>query len=129
MTDSERPSGGGSGVPGGDGESGPEPTPEPTPSAGLRQVAPALPERIDASPEDIEAGVGKLVLTLIEFLRQVLEHQAVRRMEGGGLSDEEMERLGLALMRLEERLDEIRDTFGIDRDDLNIDLGPLGQLL
>lgn len=98
-------------------------------TADLREVAPALPSRLDASPEDIEAGVGKLVLTLVEFIRQILEHQAVRRMEGGSLDEEEMERLGLALMRLEERLDDIRESFGIDREDLNIDLGPLGRLL
>ena len=98
-------------------------------AAELKEVAPALPGRLDASPEDIEAGVGQLVLTLVEFIRQILEHQAVRRMEGGSLSEEEMERLGLALMRLEERLDDIRESFGIDRDDLNIDLGPLGRLL
>lgn len=99
------------------------------PIGDLRDVAPALPSRLDASPEDIEAGVGKLVLTLVEFIRQVLEHQAVRRMEGGSLSEEEMERLGLALMRLEERLDDIRESFGIEKEDLNIDLGPLGRLL
>lgn len=98
-------------------------------TADLREVAPSLPARLDASPEDIEAGVGKLVLTLVEFIRQVLEHQAVRRMEGGGLDEDEMERLGLALMRLEERLDDIREAFGIEKDDLNIDLGPLGRLL
>ena len=98
-------------------------------AAELGEVAPALPGRLDASPEDIEAGVGQLVLTLVEFIRQILEHQAVRRMEGGSLSEEEMERLGLALMRLEERLEDIRESFGIDRDDLNIDLGPLGRLL
>lgn len=95
----------------------------------LRDVATALPSRLDASPEDIDAGVGQLVLTLVEFIRQILEHQAVRRMEGGSLDEEEMERLGLALMRLEERLDDIREVFGLDRDDLNIDLGPLGRLL
>jgi hypothetical protein len=98
-------------------------------AAELREVAPSLPSRLDASPDDIEAGVGKLVLTLVEFIRQVLEHQAVRRMEGGSLSEEETERLGLALMRLEERLDDIRTSFGLERDDLNIDLGPLGRLL
>jgi hypothetical protein len=59
----------------------------------------------------------------------VLEHQAVRRMEGGSLSDDEIERVGLALMRLQERLDEIRDVFGLRGEDLNIDLGPLGRLL
>lgn len=95
----------------------------------LREIAPSLPQRLDASPDDIEAGLARLVLTLVEFLRQVLEHQAVRRMEGGALSEDEIERVGLALMRLQERLDEIRIVFGLDADDLNIDLGPLGRLL
>lgn len=98
-------------------------------AADLREVAPSLPARLDASPDDIDAGVGRLVLTLVEFIRQVLEHQAVRRMEGGSLTDDETERLGMALMRLEERLEDIRDTFGLEPDDLNIDLGPLGRLL
>lgn len=98
-------------------------------AAELREVAPGLPRRLDASPDDIEAGVSQLVLTLVEFIRQVLEHQAVRRMEGGTLTDEETERLGLALMRLEERLDDVREVFGLEKDDLNIDLGPLGRLL
>jgi hypothetical protein len=98
-------------------------------AAELREVAPSLPARLDATPEDIEAGVGKLVLTLVEFVRQVLEHQAVRRMEGGSLTEEETERLGVALMRLEERLEDIRDAFGLEPGDLNIDLGPLGRLL
>lgn len=98
-------------------------------TAELRDLAPALPQRLDASPEDIEAGLARLVLTLVEFLRQVLEHQAVRRMEGGSLSDDEIERVGTALMRLQERLDEIRIVFGLEAEDLNIDLGPLGRLL
>jgi hypothetical protein len=98
-------------------------------AAELRQIAPSLPQRIDASPDDIEAGLARLVLTLVEFLRQVLEHQAVRRMEGGGLSDAEVENIGLALMRLEERLGEIKAAFGLEGEDLNIDLGPLGRLL
>jgi hypothetical protein len=98
-------------------------------AAQLREIAPALPERLDASADDIDAGLAKLVLTLIEFLRQVLEHQAVRRMEGGSLSDEEIENLGLALMRLEDRLQEIRTVFGLEAEDLNIDLGPLGRLI
>lgn len=98
-------------------------------AAELREIAPALPARIDASPDDIESGVSQLVLTLVEFVRQVLEHQAVRRMEGGTLSEDEMERLGLALMRLEERLDVVREVFGLEKEDLNIDLGPLGRLL
>jgi Gas vesicle protein K len=98
-------------------------------AAELREIAPALPERIDAQPDDIEAGLAKLVLTLLELLRQVLEHQAVRRMEGGGLSDEQIENLGLALMRLQERLGEIKTAFGLEGEELNIDLGPLGRLL
>ena len=98
-------------------------------AAELAEIAPSLPSRIDANPEDVEAGLGKLVLTLVEFLRQVLEHQAVRRMEGGTLSDEEVERLGLALMRLQERLEEIKAEFGLAGEDLNIDLGPLGRLI
>ena len=98
-------------------------------AAELAEIAPSLPSRIEANPDDIEAGLAKLVLTLIEFLRQVLEHQAVRRMEGGSLSDEEIEKLGLALMRLQEKLQEIKTQFGLEGEDLNIDLGPLGRLI
>jgi hypothetical protein len=98
-------------------------------AAELREIAPTLPDRIDAQPEDIEQGLARLVLTLIEFLRQVLEHQAVRRMEGGGLSDEQIERLGLSLLRLQERLGEIKTAFGLEGEELNVDLGPLGRLL
>jgi hypothetical protein len=104
-------------------------TVEPAPPAKLAELAPLLPARLEATPEDIERGLAKLVLTVIELLRQVLEHQAVRRMDGGGLSDAEVERLGLALLRLEEKLGEIRGAFGLEREDLNIDLGPLGRLL
>ena len=102
---------------------------EDLPVAELRAVTPSLPERIEAGADDIESGVAKLVLTLVEFIRQILEHQAVRRMEGGGLSDEEIERLGLALLRLQERLEEIKKVFGLEDEDLNVDLGPLGRLL
>ncbi|MGH7664123.1 MAG: gas vesicle protein K [Gemmatimonadaceae bacterium] len=91
-------------------------------------MARALPDRIDADPEKIEQGLARLVLTLVELLRKVLEHQAVRRMEGGTLSEAEVERLGLALLRLSERMAELRATFGLEEDDLNIDLGPLGRL-
>ena len=96
--------------------------------AELRELARALPERIDADPERVERGLAQLVLTLVEVLRKVLEHQAVRRMEGGTLSDDEVERLGLALMRLGERMQELKDAFGLADDDLGIDLGPLGRL-
>lgn len=94
----------------------------------LRALAPALPERINADPERVEQGLARLVLTLIELLRKVLEHQAVRRMDGGTLSEDEVERLGLALMRLDERLRELKTTFGLTDEDLSIDLGPLGRI-
>ena len=94
----------------------------------LREIARALPERIDADPEHVEQGLARLVLTLIEVLRKVLEHQAVRRMDGGSLSDEEVERLGVALLRLSDRMDELKRLFGLDDEDLEIDLGPLGRL-
>ena len=94
----------------------------------LRHVARALPERINADPERVENGLAQLALTLIELLRKVLEHQAVRRMDGGTLSDEEVERLGLALLRLNERMQELKVIFNLTDEDLNIDLGPLGRL-
>ena len=88
-----------------------------------------LPERIDVDPEGVEQGLAKLVLTLIEFLRRLLERQAVRRMEGGALSDEEVERMGLALMRLEEKVHALAAQFGLRPEDLNLDLGGAGKLL
>ena len=82
-----------------------------------------LPERIDLDPDDIERGLAGLVLTLVEFLRQVLERQAIRRMEGGTLSDDEVERVGLALMRLEQKVGEIAAQFGLDQDDIQLRIG------
>ena len=96
--------------------------------AELRAIARSLPERIDADPARAEQGLARLVLTLIEVLRKVLEHQAVRRMEGGSLTDDEVERLGLALLRLNDRMEELKGVFGLSDDDLGIDLGPLGRL-
>ena len=87
------------------------------------------PSRIDVDAEGVEQGLAQLVLTLVEFLRQLLERQAVRRMEGGSLSDEEVERVGLALMKLEEKVHQLADQFGLRPSDLNINLGPLGDLL
>lgn len=95
----------------------------------LDELAAALPRRIDADPENLEKGLAGLVLTLVEFLRRVLEHQAVRRLEAGTLSEVEEERLGLAFMKLRERMAEIRTALGLEEEDLNIDLGPLGRLL
>ncbi|HET7768300.1 MAG TPA: gas vesicle protein K [Chloroflexota bacterium] len=95
----------------------------------VEQLRGLLPERIDVDPDGVEQGLAKLVLTLIEFLRQLLERQAVRRMEGGSLSDEEIERMGLALMRLEEKVHALAEQFNLRPDELNLDLGPVGKLL
>jgi hypothetical protein len=95
----------------------------------LHQVRGALPSRINVDPEGLEQGLAQLVLTLVEFLRQLLERQAVRRREGATLSDEEVERVGLALMKLEEKVHQLADQFGLTPSDLNINLGPLGDLL
>jgi hypothetical protein len=94
----------------------------------LIALANALPERINADPDKVEQGLARLVLTVIELLRRVLEHQAVRRMDGGSLSDEQIEKLGLALLKLNERMDELKATFGLTDEDLSVDLGPLGEL-
>jgi hypothetical protein len=97
-------------------------------TAALHALARALPERINADPEHVEQGLARLVLTVIELLREVLEHQAVRRMDGGTLSDEEIERLGLALLKLNHRMDDLKKVFDLTDEDVNIDLGPLGRL-
>lgn len=96
--------------------------------AELTALARTLPDRINADPERVEQGLARLVLTVIELLRKVLEHQAVRRMDGGSLSEQEVEQLGLALMKLSQRMDDLKETFGLSDDDLSIDLGPLGEL-
>lgn len=93
-----------------------------------REKTTSAPSRIELSPDNIEQGLAKLVLTLIDFLRQLLERQAIRRMEGGALSDQEIEEMGEALMKLEAKIRELADQFGLSPADLNIDLGPLGRL-
>ncbi|MBI3362517.1 MAG: gas vesicle protein K [Chloroflexi bacterium] len=95
----------------------------------LAQAGNAFPRRIDAEPEKVEQGLTKLVLVLIELLRRMLEHQALRRIEGGSLSDEEIERLGQTFLKLEARMEELKRTFGLEDEDLNLHLGPLGDLL
>jgi Gas vesicle protein K len=85
--------------------------------------------RIEADPEKVERGLAQLVLTLIELLRQLMERQAIRRVEAGTVDDEEIERLGRTFMALEERMDELKAHFGLRDEDLNLDLGPLGRLL
>jgi uncharacterized protein YjiS (DUF1127 family) len=95
----------------------------------LDQIEDALPRRITADPEKVEQGLAQLVLTLIELLRQLMERQALRRMDDGTLSDAQIEELGLTFMRLAERMDELKETFGLRDEDLNLDLGPLGSLV
>jgi CRISPR/Cas system-associated endonuclease Cas1 len=85
--------------------------------------------RIDADPEDVERGLVTLVLTLVELLRQLMERQALRRVDQGTLSDEKLDEIGRTLMALDNRMSELTEHFGISRADLNIDLGPLGRLL
>ena len=97
-------------------------------STELRTVARGLPERINADAPGVESGLARLVLTLIEVLRKVLEHQAIRRMDGGTLTMDEVERLGLALSRLHGRIQELQAVFGLSDDDLQIDLGPIGRI-
>jgi hypothetical protein len=86
------------------------------------------PARWNADPEDIQRSVARLVLALVEFVRKLLERQAIRRMEAGTLTGKELEAVGLALMRLEETVAEIAARFGLSPDELNLDLGPIGRL-
>jgi hypothetical protein len=85
--------------------------------------------RIDADPESVERGLVTLVLTLVELLRQLMERQALRRVDEGTLSDDKIEEIGQTLMALDDRMTELTDHFGLTRADLNLDLGPLGSLL
>lgn len=86
-------------------------------------------ERIPLDSSKVEQGLAKLVLTIIELLRQLMERQAMRRVESDSLTDEQLEELGLTLMRLEEKMEELKIIFGLEHEDLNIELGPLGKLL
>ena len=92
-----------------------------------RTLAPA--QRIHIDPENLKNGLGQLVLTLIKLLHSLLEKQAIRRMESGTLSDEQLEKLGVTLMRQAEEIERLRELFGLTDTDLNLDLGPLGKLL
>ena len=85
--------------------------------------------RIDADPESLERGLAQLVLTIVELLRQLMERQALRRIDAGGLSAEQIERLGTTFMELDKRMEQLREEFDLEPEDLNIDLGPLGRLL
>jgi hypothetical protein len=89
----------------------------------------ALSRRIDADPDSVQQGLAQLVLTIFELLRQLMERQALRRIDGGGLTEEQVERLGRTFMELDLRMEELREHFGLTAEDLNLDLGPLGRLL
>lgn len=86
-------------------------------------------DRLELDPEATQNGLAKLVLTVVELLRQLSERQAVRRMEAGSLTEAEIERVGGALLRLEDKMKELKTHFGLSDEDLNLDLGPLGRLL
>ena len=95
----------------------------------IERVAAAKPPRWNANAEDVRRSVLKLVLTLVELIRQLLERQAIRRMEAGTLTNEETESVGLALMRLQETITDLATQFDISPDELNLDLGPVGKLM
>ena len=85
--------------------------------------------RIALDPENVKKGLGQLVLTVVELLRQLLEKQALRRIEGGSLTEQEVERLGLTFLELNEQMKWLKEAYGLTDEDLNLDLGPLGKLL
>jgi gas vesicle protein GvpK/gas vesicle protein GvpA/GvpJ/GvpM family len=90
---------------------------------------PRLPERVNSDSEGLEKGLAQLVLTVIELLRQLMERQALRRIDANTLTDEEVERLGRTFLALGERMDELKEAFGLTDEDLNLNLGPLGDLM
>ena len=95
----------------------------------LEKVENALPNKINADPDNVESGLSKLVLTLIELIRKLMEKQAMRRIESDSLNEEEIERLGETLMKLENKMNELKEIFGLTDEDLNLNLGPLGDLM
>lgn len=100
------------------------PSPRTRPSQG-RQGRTA---RLNLDANHAKNGLGQLVLTLVKLLHELLERQAIRRIEAGSLSDQQIERLGMTLMRQAQEIERLRNEFGLEEDDLNLDLGPLGKL-
>ncbi|MFC8719927.1 gas vesicle protein K [Kitasatospora sp. NPDC057198] len=96
---------------------------------GRRPVSGEPARRVELDPETVGRDLASLVLTVVELLRQLMERQALRRIDQGDLDEEQVERLGLTLMALEDRMAELREHFGLTPEDLNLDLGPLGPLL
>jgi gas vesicle protein GvpK len=104
----------------------------PTPRGGTARRAPprrGAPLRWNPQPEDVQRSVAQLVLTIVEFLRKLMERQAIRRMEQKTLTRKEVEAVGTALMQLERTVRDIGAKFGLAPEDLNLDLGPLGKLM
>lgn len=95
----------------------------------INTIGDSAASRINATPENAGHGLAKLVLTLIELIRKLVEKQAIRRVEGGSLSEDEIERLGETLMKLELKMEELKKVFDLTDEDLNINLGPLGDLM
>jgi hypothetical protein len=95
----------------------------------LDRISAGLTRRVNADHEGLEKGLAQLVLTVIELLRQLMERQALHRIEGGTLTADEVERLGQTFIALAQRMDELKHTFGLRDEDLNLDLGPLGNLM
>ncbi|MEK6690121.1 MAG: gas vesicle protein K [Nitrospirota bacterium] len=95
----------------------------------IEEVKDANPERINIDPKNVEKGLAKLVLTLVELIRKLMEKQAMRRIEGGSLTDEEIERMGETLLKLENKMQELKEIFGLKDEELNLNLGPLGNLM
>ncbi len=100
-------------------------------AAGYPQAGAAglLPRRINADPATAEKDLAKLVLALVDLVRQLVERQAIRRVNGGSLSEAEIERMGETFLHLDRRMEELRNAFGLTREDLNLRLGPIGDLL
>lgn len=95
------------------------------PNGELSKVMP----RTNIDPHNVEKGLAKLVLTLIELLRKLMEKQAIRRMEAGFLTASEVERMGIAFQRLEEKMEDLKRGFSLKDEDLNLSLGPVGELM
>ena len=93
------------------------------------QIKDSNPERINIDPKNVEKGLAKLILTLVELIRKLLEKQAVRRVEGGSLTDEDIEQVGQTLMKLENKMKELKEIFNLKDEELNLNLGPLGDLM
>jgi len=103
------------------------PFPSPAEEEKARNATPS--PRITLDPENVKKGLGQLVLTVVELIRQLLEKQALRRIDSGSLTDQEVERLGLTFLGLNEQMEWLKQEFGLTDEDLNLDLGPLGKLL